>query len=651
MHSVREFATFIKTNKLEQLALEELRIFRSNEIPLINLFANQTEEQLLKQIKESLNKFLTALETGTAVQVANEGFENWKNDKIPGIPKTAISLTDIILIYSGQKEALSNLIPEYTHDAATIIDIVRELNFYYKEVQKSAVTMLDQIQKEQQSQLIESEERYRDLFDNANDLIHFITPEGNIIYVNNAWMNSLGYSLEELQNKSIYTYIHEKDKKTFQQYRENLIAGKPDTKGITITFISKKGTEVITEGFVSCKFKYGKPIYTRGILRDITRRNLNEKKLNFYTLELEKREENMKQILENAPDAVIVINQTGHVLLWNFKAQELFGWSASEMTGKELVNSIIPHQYREAHTAGMKRFLSTGEARVLNKTIEITALNKKGNEFNVSLTISQAWQSQLPVFIAFIRDITQQKENELELETQRIKLEISNKELEQYAWLASHDLKEPLRKILTFSDMLMLRHKSEVSEEAQIYFEKIQDAAARMNKLIDAILEYSNVSQEAIHFVETDLNDIIKDVLSDLEISIRSNNATIKIENLPVIDAIPVQMRQLFQNLLSNSLKYRKPDVIPEIKITNSNLQNNYVQITIADNGIGFENQYAEKIFEVFQRLQQNDVYEGTGIGLALCKKIVESHKGTITAQSTSTGSTFFITLPVKQIN
>jgi two-component system sensor kinase FixL len=265
------------------------------------------------------------------------------------------------------------------------------------------------------------------------------------------------------------------------------------------------------------------------------------------------------------------------------------------------------------------------------------------------MTVSHSMQNGKDIFIAFLRDISNQKKNELELENKRKQLEKSNEELEQYAWLTSHDLKEPLRKILTFSDALIKKDAVNLSEQGYNYLQKIHSAAGRMKSLIEAVLSYSNVSSDLELFVDTDLNDILAGVIEDLEISIEQKGAIIEHESLPVIEAIPIQMTQLFQNVISNSIKYSKPGISPHITISCQEEKEGF-KITIVDNGIGFEKMYADKIFHVFQRLH-NKSYEGTGIGLALCKKITDAHKGSIYAESEpGKGSTFIIYLPKKHL-
>jgi two-component system sensor kinase FixL len=470
------------------------------------------------------------------------------------------------------------------------------------------------------------------------------------VYVNNAWLNTLKYSTEDLKEMNIYSLVVEEKRDSFRQYRERLLSGHGDSEGIKTCFITKDGNEVTVEGFLTVKLQEGKPLYTRGILRDITKKIEDEKQLRFYNEQLLEREENLTRLIENAPDAIIVIDEQNLIRLWNPKAEIIFGWKAEEVINSDLTQNIIPEEYREAHNRGMNRFKATGVSQVLNKTIEITALNKQKKTFYISLTISQSRQAGKRVFISFIRDITLQKQNEFELENKRTQLEKSNEELEQYAWLSSHDLKEPLRKIMTFSDILLTRYAADLPEVVQRHLRKINDSTQRMDSLIEAIMIYSNVTNNENLFVETDLSLVMTEVLTDLEVAIKKKKAIIKVGALPTVEAIKIQMRQLLQNLVSNAIKYSKPDTQPVVDVS-SEVKEGACIITIKDNGIGFHNQYAEKIFQVFQRLSTGERYEGTGIGLALCKKIAETHGGTIHAESEEElGAVFTVSIPLKHI-
>ncbi len=262
--------------------------------------------------------------------------------------------------------------------------------------------------------------------------------------------------------------------------------------------------------------------------------------------------------------------------------------------------------------------------------------------------------SSLQKMVGQIQSTTEKlKKQEQDLHAYSEKLAKSNKELEQFAYTASHDLQEPLRKIQFFGSRLKTNYENVLEEKAIDYIDRMINAVTRMENFIKDLLQYSRISTMAKPPEKVDLNEAVKEVLGDLDISIQETKAAIKIDNLPVIDAEPMQIRQLFQNIIGNAIKYRRTDAAPNISITcratgNENNSKIY-EINITDNGIGFDNSYSEKIFGLFQRLHGKSEYEGTGIGLALCKKIVEQHGGSIKAYGkVNEGSVFIIMLPVK---
>jgi signal transduction histidine kinase len=225
----------------------------------------------------------------------------------------------------------------------------------------------------------------------------------------------------------------------------------------------------------------------------------------------------------------------------------------------------------------------------------------------------------------------------------------SNAELEQFASIASHDLQEPLRKVQTFAAQLNAKESENLSEQGQDFLRRMSDAAGRMRSLIDDLLMFSRVSTQGHPFTSVNLGHVISQVLVDLEVSIEESLAVVTVGLMPTIEADPLQMRQLFQNLLGNALKFRRPEVTPELRVE-AQVVDHIAQLTVRDNGIGFDEQYATRIFRAFERLHGARAYPGTGIGLALCRKIVERHHGTITATSEiDHGATFTIRLPVTQ--
>jgi signal transduction histidine kinase len=237
-----------------------------------------------------------------------------------------------------------------------------------------------------------------------------------------------------------------------------------------------------------------------------------------------------------------------------------------------------------------------------------------------------------------------------QVQVRTAELERSAEELTNFAYIASHDLQEPLRKIIAFGDRLSAKFDSVLNDTGRDYIERMQKSAIRMKGLIDDLLHFSRVTIRSTPFQEIDLNAVISEVLSDLEVQIERTKGRVEVDTLPRIEGGKFQMRQLFQNLISNGLKYHCEDVAPVIKIKYAGSDNGFEEIYIEDNGKGFDEKHLERIFRPFERLHGHSEYGGTGMGLAICHKIVEHHKGKITAKSQpNQGATFIVKLPSKQ--
>ncbi|TAE60573.1 MAG: PAS domain S-box protein [Nostocales cyanobacterium] len=278
----------------------------------------------------------------------------------------------------------------------------------------------------------------------------------------------------------------------------------------------------------------------------------------------------------------------------------------------------------------------TQKKKLENQTLE-TAIQKSEKHFQI---------------LALAQKLILEQENK-----QQQELSLANKELQQFAFIASHDLKEPLRKIKTFGERLQVICRESLNEQGLDYLQRIQNATQRMQILIEGLLTLSQITTRGQKFLPVNLSEIVQEVLSDLEISIQQAGGIVEVGELAIIQADPLQMRQLIQNLIVNAIKFRHQYQPPLIKIygrfLNQNISDNYFgythyQIIVEDNGIGFSEEYLERIFKIFQRLHSHSEYEGTGIGLAICQKIVERHQGYITASSRpNQGSKFMITLPI----
>ncbi len=361
----------------------------------------------------------------------------------------------------------------------------------------------------------------------------------------------------------------------------------------------------------------------------------------------------LKSALDEAA-IVAITDQHGIITYVNKKFCAISKFSASELIGKthRVVNS--GYHPKEFFTE-MWKTIKAGkvwEGEIRNRA-------KDDTYYWVSTTIVPFTgdSGQPESFVAVRYEITDRvlAEEKLKIQQEQLKvhmrkLEISNRELQDFASVAAHDLQEPLRKIQSFSDRLQLKAKDLLPNEMLDYLDRMQNSANRMQILINDLLTYSRVTTKAQPFVPVDLQNIVDQVTSDLEVRLEKTHGKIIATGLPTVDADPTQMGQLLQNLLSNALKFHRPDIPPIVEVKTLKNDGKTIEIEVSDNGIGFDEKYLDRIFTIFQRLHGRFEYEGTGIGLALCRKIVDRHGGDITAHSTpEVGSKFIVTLPIKQ--
>jgi len=351
-----------------------------------------------------------------------------------------------------------------------------------------------------------------------------------------------------------------------------------------------------------------------------------------------------RQILETMADALFVIDAEGKVRVVNDAVRSMLGYSDSDLLGR----SIDSLEWYD-HDATISRTLGELWRRGPIRDQERTFRNRDDERIDVSVSISpvsEGDEQRGAVIIA--RDIRERKRADAELHMAMDRMRQSNRELEDFAYVASHDLQEPLRKIQAFGDLLESKHKAVLPPQAVDYIDRMRSAARRMQVLISDLLMFSRITTKAQPFVPVELASIAQDVARDLEARTHESGGHIEIGALPTIDADPLQMRQLLQNLVANALKFHRPGVPSRVRI-DAMVEHGTCSVSVADNGIGFDQKYAERIFTMFERLHGRGTYEGTGIGLAICRRIAERHGGTIVAHSTpGEGSTFVVTLPVR---
>jgi PAS domain S-box-containing protein len=351
------------------------------------------------------------------------------------------------------------------------------------------------------------------------------------------------------------------------------------------------------------------------------------------------------EILDTMADALFVIDAEARMRVVNPAARAMFGYAESEILGKK----IDTLEYVDPE-ASISRTLQDMLRRAPIRDEERLFRRKGGERIDVSISVSSLHEPEVVGgAVVIVRDIRARKRAEEELRAFTVKLQQSNRELEDFAYVASHDLQEPLRKIQAFGDRLKQRYGEVLTGEGVDYLNRMQSAAGRMQALINDLLAFSRVTTQAHPFTAVDLAAVAGEVVHDLEIRIHQAGGEVVIGALPTIEADALQMRQLLQNLVSNALKFHRPEVPPRVEVSGK-ISAAHAQLVVSDNGIGFDEKYADRIFTLFERLHGRGTYEGTGIGLAICRKIAQRHGGDIRARSTpGEGASFIVTLPVKQ--
>ena len=369
----------------------------------------------------------------------------------------------------------------------------------------------------------------------------------------------------------------------------------------------------------------------------------------------------------------ILLNEFDFALiLMDVKMPNLNGFETAELIYEREKLKHIPIVFITANNYGEENMFKgyrTGAVDYIYKPVNPELLRTKVSVFVELYTKNHQLIAQEKKLIA-INNSLQNEINERKISEDQIRelnrklqenidhLETANKDLDRFAFMSSHDLQEPLRKIRTFTDLLHTKYKNLFDDDAIKYINRIQNAAERMQALIKDILEFSQLSNDNSRFINTDLNVLVKEIIADKEALVQEKKAIINVTTLPSLYVNPGLMRPLFSNLIGNALKYCKKDIDPVINIyaqqdcgeDNGSGNRKFCRIFIEDNGIGFDQKYAEQIFEMFTRLHGNSQYQGTGIGLALCKQIVEKHQGFISALSKeNAGTTFIISFPHKR--
>ena len=495
------------------------------------------------------------------------------------------------------------------------------------------------VRKTAEKHLAAMEGRYRGLLEAAPDAMVVVNQQGEIVLLNVQAENQFGYSRDELVGQQVTNIIPE-------GFAERLIADDLRSAadalaqvigtGIELSARRKDGSEFPIEIMLS-PLDSTEGILVTAAIRDISVRKAAEEHLG-------QMEGRYRGLLEAAPDAMVVVNQGGEIVLLNVQAENQFGYSRDELIGQQVKN-IIPEGFAERLIADDLRSAADALAQQIGTGIELSARRKDGSEFPIEIMLSPLDSAEGVLVTAAIRDISVRKAAELNLLQNVEELNRSNEELGQFAYIASHDLQEPLRMVTSYTQLLSRRYKGQLDADADEFIAFAVDGAIRMQRLIEDLLAFSRVATTGNELVDTSSEYALEQALQNLHWAIKDSGALVTHDPMPTVQADGMQLVQLFQNLIGNAIKYQNPG-IPQVHISATRDSAARWNFAIKDNGLGIDPQFFERIFGMFQRLHKRDEFSGTGIGLAICKKIVERHGGDLTVKSAvGQGSTFSFAL------
>jgi PAS domain S-box-containing protein len=372
-------------------------------------------------------------------------------------------------------------------------------------------------------------------------------------------------------------------------------------------------------------------------VRDATDRRIAEQKMATS-------EAMFRALYDQAPDGIVAVDRDGRIVQVNRMVETMFGYELGELPGRP-IEVLVPERFRAAHVGQRRSYSEQPRTRPMGEGRDLFAARKDGTEFPVDILLSPVQVPGTEMVISVVRDVTERKRAEREAKERAEQLARSNRELEQFAYVASHDLQEPLRAVAASCQVLEKRLAGKLEGDTGEFLGFAIDGAKRMQELISDLLAYSRVARESRELVPVDLAQVVRRVLVNLQPRIQETGAEIKVAALPTVRGDPTQLGQLLQNLLTNAMKFHGAKR-PEVAVSVAEADGMW-RFAVADNGIGIDAKFKDKIFVIFQRLHRREEYPGTGIGLAICKRVVERHGGEIWVESTpGAGATFHFTLP-----
>ena len=496
------------------------------------------------------------------------------------------------------------------------------------------------VRKTAEIHLARMEGRYRGLLEAAPDAMVVVNVAGEIVLLNVRAEKEFGYSRDELVGQKVKNIIPE-------GFAERIIADGTRCEaealaqqigtGIELVGRRKDGSEFPIEIMLS-PLESADGILVTAAIRDISVRKTAE-------IHLARMEGRYRGLLEAAPDAMVVVNVAGEIVLLNVRAEKEFGYSRDELVGQKVKN-IIPEGFAERIIADGTRSAAEALAQQIGTGIELVGRRKDGSEFPIEIMLSPLESAEGILVTAAIRDITERKESDEHLAKTVEELKRSNDDLQQFAYVSSHDLQEPLRMVSSYTQLLAKRYEGRLDSDADEFISFAVDGCNRMQGLIQDLLAYSRAGRNERKLRVVPSENALQKALINLRAAIKQSGAVVTHDALPAVTTDETQLTQVFQNLVGNAIKYRRAEA-PRVHVSAARDDGNGWTFSVRDNGLGIDPQYFERIFILFQRLHGRGEFEGTGIGLAVCKRIVERMGGRIWVKSQpEKGSTFYFALP-----
>lgn len=479
----------------------------------------------------------------------------------------------------------------------------------------------------------QAEETFRLIVEASPSAIVVANDDGKMTLVNSQTEKMFGYARSELIGEPVEKLMPEGLRSGHPHYRAEFLrspVARPMGAGRDLCARRKDGSHFPVEIGLN-PIRSERRLLVLATIVDITERR--------------RAHDRFRLAIESAPSGMVMVDRSGKIVLVNSQTEKMFGYPREELIGRR-VEMLVPERYRSRHPEFRGEFFAHPHARPMGAGRDLYGLRKDGSEFPVEIGLNPIETEEGLFALSAIVDITERKRAENELARQAQELARSNAELQEFAYVTSHDLQEPLRAVAGFMQLLQSRYQGKLDARADQYIQHAVDGARRMRNLIDDLLLYSRVGTRGKPFEPINCEAVLDDALANLAVAMRESAAAVTRDPLPVVLGDATQLTQVFQNLIGNAIKFRG-EGRPMIHVGARRVASGQWELTLRDNGIGIDPQYFERIFRVFQRLHTRTEYPGTGVGLAICKKVIERHGGRIWVESApGCGSTFHFTLP-----